>query len=66
MATAARRGGQGRAVGQHEWDPILGVFGAPPMLVYVSGDWDVHWKYRVLKHRHIYIYLFICLFIFTE
>ena len=24
---------------------ILGVFGAPPILVYVSGDWDVHWGY---------------------
>ena len=24
---------------------ILGVFGAPPILVYFSGDWDVHWGY---------------------
>ena len=23
----------------------FGAFGAPPMLVYVSGDWDVHWGY---------------------
>ena len=23
---------------------ILGV-GAPPILVYLSGDWDVHWGY---------------------
>ena len=25
------------------WDPF-GV-GAPPILVYFSGDWDVHWGY---------------------
>ena len=23
-------------------------FGAPPILVYFSGDWDVHWGYGVL------------------
>ena len=28
------------AVGQHQWYHF-GV-GAPPVLVYVSGDWDVH------------------------
>ena len=29
------------AVGQNQWYHF-GV-GAPPILVYVSGDWDVHW-----------------------
>ena len=29
------------AVGQNQWDHF-GV-GAPPILVYFSGDWDVHW-----------------------
>ena len=24
--------------------------GAPPILVYFSGDWDVHWEYGVLTH----------------
>ena len=28
-------------VGQHQWYHF-GV-GAPPMLVYFTGDWDVHW-----------------------
>ena len=28
---------------------ILGV-GAPPILVYFSWDWDVHWGYRRLTH----------------
>ena len=37
------------AVGQNQWDPIFGV-GAPPILVYFSGDWDVHWGYRILTH----------------
>ena len=23
----------------------FGVFGAPPILVYVSTNWDVHWGY---------------------
>ena len=22
--------------------------GAPPILVYLSGDWDVHWNYGIL------------------
>ena len=30
----------------------LGV-GAPPILVYFSGDWDVHWGYALLTHGHI-------------
>ena len=34
------------AVGQHQWYH-LGV-GAPPILVYFSGDWDVHWGVRDL------------------
>ena len=25
--------------------------GAPPILVYFSGDWDVHWKYGILTIR---------------
>ena len=31
------------AVGQNQWYHF-GV-GAPPILVYFSGDWDVHWGY---------------------
>ena len=31
------------AVGQNPWCHF-GV-GAPPILVYFNGDWDVHWKY---------------------
>ena len=27
--------------------------GAPPILVYFSGDWDVHWGYGILTHGHI-------------
>ena len=38
-------------VGQHQWYRV-GV-GAPPILVYFSGDWDVHWGYRALTHSHI-------------
>ena len=30
------------AVGQNPW--YFGV-GAPPILVYFSGDWDVDWRY---------------------
>ena len=26
--------------------------GAPPVLVYFSGDWDVHWGYGILTHGH--------------
>ena len=28
--------------------------GAPPVLVYFSGDWDVLWGYGLLNHGHIY------------
>ena len=31
------------ALGQNQWYHF-GV-GAPAILVYVSGDWDVHWGY---------------------
>ena len=31
--------------------------GAPPILVYFSGDWDVHWGYRVLTNGHIIVRL---------
>ena len=34
-------------VGQNQWDPMVG---APPILVYFSGDWDVHWAYGLLTH----------------
>ena len=27
--------------------------GAPPILVYFSGDWDVHREYGVLTHGHL-------------
>ena len=27
--------------------------GAPPILVYFSGDWDVHWGYAILTHGHV-------------
>ena len=27
--------------------------GAPPILVYFSGDWEVHWGYRLLTHGRI-------------
>ena len=39
------------AVGQNQWYHF-GV-GAPPILVYVSGDWDVHWGYGLLTHGHM-------------
>ena len=27
--------------------------GAPPILVYFSGDWGVHWGYGILTHGHV-------------
>ena len=36
------------AVGQNQWYHF-GI-GAPPILVYFSGDWDVHWGYGILTH----------------
>ena len=42
------------AVGQNQWYHF-GV-GAPPILVYFSGDWDVHWGYGVLTHGHALIH----------
>ena len=39
------------AVGQNQWYHF-GV-GAPPILVYVSGDWDVLWGYGILTHGHV-------------
>ena len=44
------------AVSQNQWYHF-GV-GAPPVLVYFSGDWDVHWGYGLLTHGHVYIYIF--------
>ena len=34
------------AVGQNQWHRFGA--GAPPILVYFSGDWDVHWGYGIL------------------
>ena len=42
-------------VGQHQWYHF-GV-GAPPILVYFSGDWDVHWGYWILTHGHLRSFL---------
>ena len=39
------------AVGQHQWYHFW--LGAPPSLVYFSGDWDVHWGYGILTHGHM-------------
>ena len=39
------------AVGQHQWYHF-GV-GAPPILLYFSGDWDVYWGDVVLTHGHL-------------
>ena len=39
------------AVGQNQWYH-LGV-GATPILVFVSGDWDVHWNCGILTHGHL-------------
>ena len=36
---------------QNQWYHF-GV-GAPLMLVYFSGDWDVHWGYGFLTHGHL-------------
>ena len=35
-------------MGQNQWYH-LGA-GAPPILVYFSGDWDGHWGYGILTH----------------
>ena len=44
------------AVGQKQWYHYFGV-GAPPILVYFSGDWDVHWGYGILTHGHFAVSL---------
>ena len=36
------------AVGQNQWYHFW--VGAPPILVYFSWDWDVHWGYEHLSH----------------
>ena len=42
------------AVGQNQWDPIVGTVGAPPISVYLSGHWDVDWgTIWILTHGHI-------------
>ena len=36
------------------WVKTNGTIGAPPILVYFSGDWDVHWGVTgVLTHGHV-------------
>ena len=39
------------AMVQNQWY-FFGI-GAPPILVYFSWDWDVHWGYGSLTHGHI-------------
>ena len=39
------------AVGQHQWYHFW--VGSPPILVYCSGDWDVHWGYGILTHGQL-------------
>ena len=33
--------------------------GAPSILVYFSGDWDVHWGYGILPHGHLGEFFFL-------
>ena len=40
------------AVGQNQ-GTILGSVNSPPILVYFSGDWDVHWWYGNSTQGHI-------------
>ena len=37
-------------MGQNQWYHF-GV-GAPPILIYLNKDWDVHWGYVILPHGH--------------
>ena len=39
------------AVGQSQWYHFR--VGAPLILVYFIGDWDVHWGYGILTHGHM-------------
>ena len=39
------------AVGQNQWYHF--GLGAPCILVYFSGDWDVHWGHGILTHGHV-------------
>ena len=45
------KGNQDMAVCQNQWYQF-GV-GTPPISVYFSGDWDVHWGYGLLTHGHM-------------
>ena len=38
---------------------LFGV-GAPPILVYFSGDWAVHWGYGLLTHGHMDLCCQLC------
>ena len=51
---AMSEGMQHMAVGQNQWYHF-GV-GAPPILVYFSGDWDVHWgTIWILTRAHMFV-----------
>ena len=48
--TAVLRQGAHVAVVPNRWYHF--GLGAPPLLIYFSGDWDVHWGYSLLSHSH--------------
>ena len=45
--------GRGGDIVQNQWYHF--GRGAPPILVYFGGDWDVYWGYGLLTHGHIYM-----------
>ena len=46
------------AVGQNQWHHFGEA--APPILVYFSGNWDVHWGYGILAHGHVSLSFLDC------
>ena len=50
----SEQSGQRACCGSKRMGSHFGV-GAPPILVYFSGDWVVHWGYGVLTHGHIFV-----------
>ena len=40
------------AVGQNQWYHFR--VGAPLILIYFKGDWDVHWGYGRLTHGQVF------------
>ena len=50
------------AVGQNQWYNF-GV-GAPPILVYFSGDWEVHWGGARKTGSYIYIYIYVYVYVY--